>query len=96
MRGVGEDGGEDENEHRESRVNVRRWAMSSDTGEEKLLDKERRECGEASNTEIGVESDSNEAVDTLEDEDEAEAETVEMYDKRDDADVEADGELWKC
>lgn len=96
MRGVGEDGGEYESEQ-ESCVNVRRRAMNPVTGEESLLDKERGECGEASNTEIGViGSDLNEAVDILEDEDEAEAETVEMYDKRDDADIEADGELWKC
>jgi hypothetical protein len=92
VRGVGEDGGEDESEQ-ESCVNVRRRAMNPDTGEESLLDKERGECGEASNTEIGVGSDSNEAVDILEGEDEAEAETVEMYDKRDDADIEAGGEL---
>jgi hypothetical protein len=59
-----------------------------------LASEERGECKEESRVrEIGVENESNEADETLEDvEDEAEAEAVEMHDKRDDSDIEADEE----
>jgi hypothetical protein len=102
VRGVGEDGGEDDGEQEETLVRVRRRARNSETIEEELLvsDEKRGECGETSNTEAetetGVESDSSEAFDTLEDEEEAEVEAVEIYDKRDDADIGTDGEWQKC
>jgi hypothetical protein len=102
VRGVGEDGGEDDGEQEEALVRVRRRARNSETVEEELLvsNEKRGECGETSNTEAetetGVESDSSEAFDTLEDEDEAEVEAVEIYDKRDDADIGTDGEWQKC
>ncbi|CAF3460269.1 unnamed protein product [Fusarium graminearum] len=96
LRGVGEDGGEEETEEREAPVRDRLRAMNSDTGEEQVLlaSEERGECKEESRVgEIGVENESNEADETLEDvEDEAETEAVEMHDKRDDSDIEADGE----
>lgn len=104
VRGVGEDGGEDDGEQEETLVRVRRRARNSETIEEEVVllvsDEKRGECGEMSNTEAetetGVESDSSEAFDTLEDDDEAEVEAVEIHDKRDDADIGADGEWQKC
>lgn len=96
VRGVGEDGGEEESEVKETPVRDRLRAMKSDTGEEYglLQIEERGECWEESKArEIGVENESNEADETLEDvQDEAEVEAVEIHDKRDDSDIEADGE----
>lgn len=104
VRGVGEDGGEDDGEQNVTFVRVRRRARNSETVEEEeellVSDEKRGGCGETSNTEAetetGVEGDSSEAFDTLEDDDEAEVEAVEIYDKRDDADIGTDGEWQKC
>jgi hypothetical protein len=86
LRGVGEDGDEDE----EVFVRVRERATGPATGEGKQEDcgREERPSATEVDAETGDEADSKDADEYLEDE----TDTVEMHDKRDDADGEAEGE----